>query len=192
MSLRRRWREAAFTGATVGAAAVVLGLVVGAAVIFRDSVVRSVPGSAGAYAAIGLPVNRVGLVIEAVRAEPALQDGHVALAVFGVIRNIVDRPVASPPLRLALYDGAGRRLAGRIATAPGLRIPAGARRRFAVAILDPPMAAANLEVGFAPGAVRGPLARTFSAPPPPPAGPLALKGPIEPPSPPSPAANAQS
>jgi hypothetical protein len=142
-----------------------------------------------------MPVNRLGLVIEAVSAQPTLQEGHAALAVFGVIRNIEDRPIASPPLRIALYNGRGDRLEGRTATAPDLRIPAGAKRRFAVALLDPPLAATNLEVGFAPdSALKDPMAaRPLALPGARPAS-LALKGPLAPEPPPAPpaASNLQS
>jgi len=198
-TLRRRGREAAFAGAGIGALAVLVLALAGSALVFRTDVVRILPGTAGVYAAIGLPVNRLGLVIEAVSAEPTLQEGHAALAVFGVIRNIEDRSIASPPLRIALYNGRGQRLEGRTATAANLRIPAGAKRRFAVALLDPPLAATNLEVGFAPDtAARDPMA----APPlaaPRAAAPtsFALKGPLDPTPPPAPApsppaSNAQS
>jgi predicted Zn finger-like uncharacterized protein len=187
VSLQRRWREAALAGAAMGAAVVLVAVLAGSAVIYRNNVARVLPGAARIYAAMGMPVNRLGLVIEGVRAEPTLQDGHAALAVSGVIRNIESRSIASPPLHIALYNGQGRRVDGRIATASDLRIAPGAKRRFAVAIIDPPLGATNLEVGFALGAVgKGPLARQLSrrspsAPPSP-----ALKGPIEPEASPTP------
>ena len=142
----------------MGGAAVALVVLAGSALTFRNDVVRILPGAAPLYTAIGMPVNRLGLVIEALRAEPALQDGHAALAVSGVIRNIEGRSIASPPLRIALFNGDGRRVDGRIATASDLNIPPGAKRRFAVAIFDPPLGATNLEVGFAVGpGSKGPL-----------------------------------
>jgi predicted Zn finger-like uncharacterized protein len=193
VSLRRRWREAAFAGAVLGIAAVAVGLIAGSAIVFRTDVARAAPGLAAVYAAIGLPVNRLGLVIEQVRAEPTLQQGHAALAVEGVIRNIEDTTIAAPPLRIALLDPHGRALDARIATAASLSIAPGAKRRFAVAILDPPLAATNLEVGFAPGA-KGRMAGTLSSPPSEATGDLALKGAIDPaPAPKSaPAAQAAS
>jgi len=170
----------------MGGAAVALVVLAGSALTFRNDVVRILPGAAPLYTAIGMPVNRLGLVIEALRAEPALQDGHAALAVSGVIRNIEGRSIASPPLRIALFNGDGRRVDGRIATASDLNIPPGAKRRFAVAIFDPPLGATNLEVGFAVGpGSKGPLARPVSRPTAAPPAPLALKGPIDPELPPA-------
>ena len=66
------------------------------AIVFREGMVRAWPPTASFYAAIGLPVNPTGLVIEQVHAEPSLQEGHAALAVSGVIRNVVDRAVIAP------------------------------------------------------------------------------------------------
>ncbi len=180
--LRRRLREAALGGAGLGAAALSVALGVGAAMIWRGDVVGALPATAGVYAALGLPVNRVGLVIEAVSAEPALEDGHAALAVYGTLRNVVDRQTEAPPLRIVLYNVQGQKVAARIATPPGLRIPAGGEKRFAVAILDPPLAAHNLEVSFAEGRHPGPVsARPLKAPPRRSAASLDLKGALPPP-----------
>ncbi|MGH6992310.1 MAG: zinc-ribbon domain-containing protein, partial [Caulobacteraceae bacterium] len=98
-SLRRRLREAMVGGARVGGAALVALLAVGAGIVWRNGVVAAVPASAGLYASLGLPVNPVGVVIENVRAEPTLQDGHAALAVRGILKSVSDRGMRAPPLR---------------------------------------------------------------------------------------------
>jgi predicted Zn finger-like uncharacterized protein len=151
---RRRLRRAAVAGAGWGGAAVALALVIGAAVVFRLEVVRAWPGAAGTYAAVGLPVNRLGLVIEQVRAEPTLALSHAALFVTGSIRNVQDRMVRSPPLRIVLYNARGKRVAGEIAVPADPKVPPGRTRRFAVTLLDPPLTAYALEVGFAPESAR--------------------------------------
>ncbi|MGH6971810.1 MAG: DUF3426 domain-containing protein, partial [Caulobacteraceae bacterium] len=125
------------------------------------------PRTASAYAAIGLPVNPTGLVIEQVKAEPSLENGHAILAVSGVIRNVVDRAVVAPPLRISLTDPQGRRVAGQIATLGNALIPPGQIRHFVTSIVDPPFSAANLQVDFALGlkpAAGGASALTASAP----------------------------
>lgn len=141
-------REAAVAGLVWAGLAFVLAAILAAAVVYRVDVVRLVPRSASAYAAVGLPVNNVGLVIEQLRAEPSLQDGHAALTVTGVLRNVAGRDVAAPPLRVTLLNPAGKPVAGKIAAAADPRIPAGQTRHFAVALLDPPSTAKDLEVGF--------------------------------------------
>ena len=120
------------------------------AVIFRVDVVRLWPRTASAYAGVGLPVNSLGLVIEGVRFEPSLQEGHAALAVSGMIRNIENEPVVTPPLRISLLNAEGKAVATKIARPADARIPPGETRHFAIALLDPPASAKELEVAFAP------------------------------------------
>jgi predicted Zn finger-like uncharacterized protein len=151
----RRLRQAAVTGVAWAAAAVVVIALVGTGVVFRDGVVRAWPPTASFYAAIGLPVNPTGLVIEQVRAEPSLQEGHATLAVSGVIRNVVDHSVVAPPLRISLVNAQGKRVAGQIARLDNARIPPGETRHFVTSIFDPPYSAANLQVDFALDAVAG-------------------------------------
>lgn len=144
----RRVREAATVGVVwAGMAVAVLALALGA-VVFRGSVVEMWPRTASAFAAVGLDVNRVGLEIEDVEAEAALQDGHAALAVSGVMRNIEDHPVKAPPLRVSLLNKAGKVIAVKLASPADPLIPPGETRHFALAILDPPTTAAVLEVSF--------------------------------------------
>ncbi|MDP3175665.1 MAG: DUF3426 domain-containing protein, partial [Phenylobacterium sp.] len=146
----RKVRQAATTGAIWAAVAAALAIVIALAVVFRSDVVRLWPKSAAAYATIGLPVNALGLVIENVSAEPSLQDGHAALSIAGAIRNIQDRPATTPPLKISLLNKAGKAVATQIARPADPRIPPGETRHFAIAILDPPSTAHDLEVTFAP------------------------------------------
>ena len=151
----KRMREAALKGAVWGGAALAVAVAVGLALVFREGVVRAWPQTASIYAAIGLPVNITGLVIEQVRAEPSLQDGHATLAVSGVIRNITDHPVLAPPLRISLFNAQGKRVAGQIAELGNARVPPGETRHFVTSIFDPPFSAVNggsLQVDFGLGA----------------------------------------
>ena len=144
----RRVREAATVGVVwAGMAVGVLGLALGA-IVFRGSVVEAWPRTASAFAAVGLDVNRVGLEIEDVQAEAALQDGHAALAVSGVMRNVEDHPVKAPPLRVSLLNKAEKVVAVKLASPADPLIPPGETRHFALSILDPPTTAAILEVSF--------------------------------------------
>ena len=200
----RRMRQAAVTGVAWAAGAVIVVAVIGIGVVFRDTAVRAWPQTASLYAAVGLPVNPTGLVIEQVRAEPSLLQGHATLAVSGVIRNVVDHTVIAPPLRITLVNAQGKRVAGQVASLDNARIPPGETRHFVTSIFDPPYSAANLSVTFALDARARGLAATAStpgaAPPPPPSFTLrgatadadagnALAGPPEPASAPAPAAN---
>lgn len=165
----RKLREAAANGVVWAGMTAVLAIVIALAVVFRVNVVKIWPQSAGAYAGVGLPVNSLGLVIEGVKAEPSLQDGHAALSVSGMIRNIEDKPITAPPLRVSLINKAGRRVSTKIAQPADAMVPPGETRHFALAILDPPTSANELEVAFAPEAARKgvvmPKAKHAPAPP---------------------------
>lgn len=147
----RQLREATVTGIIwAGMAAVMAALVIGA-LIFRIDIVRIMPGTAGAYAAVGLPVNTVGLVIDggSIKAQPLMKDGHAAVTVTGAIRNITEHAVVAPALRVELLNGEGKRVSGQLAAARDAQIPPGEVRHFSVTFLDPPRTAKDLRIGFA-------------------------------------------
>jgi len=146
----RRLREATVTGVIwAGMAAVMAALVIGA-LIFRIDIVRILPGTAGAYAAVGLPVNTVGLVIDrgSIKAQPLMKDGHAAVMVTGAIRNITEHAVAAPALRVELLNGDGKRVSGQLAAAHDAKIPPGEVRHFSITFVDPPSTAKDLQIGF--------------------------------------------
>lgn len=174
----RRLREATTTGVVWAGMAATMAVLVVAALIFRIDVVRLLPTTAGAYASVGLPVNTVGLVIENIKAEPSLEDGHAAVTITGVMRNITDHAVIAPPLRVELRNGADKRVAGRIAAAADPRIPPSEIRHFSITILDPPRTAKDLVIDFAiePGASKA-VKAALKTPSPHAAGPeLSLRG----------------
>ena len=115
---KRKTREAAAVGAVwavLGAGFCILAL---GAAIFRTDVVRILPATAGAYAFIRMPVNPTGLAIEAVRGGPGLLNGHAALTVSGVERNVETHPRDAAPLRISLLDKGGHKLTGQVASPP--------------------------------------------------------------------------
>ena len=180
----RQIRQAAVAGIVWAGLAAVVALMIGAAVIFRVDMVRLWPRTAAAYAAVGLTVNPIGLVIEQVHAEPALRNGHAALAITGVIRNIEDRAILAPPLRITLLNSDGRTIGGKLAVPTNARIPPGGVRHFAVAVLDPPGSTANLVLTFdrnaSPAALREALREADRPDAHPAAAPGGLRGPAAP------------
>jgi len=147
----RRLREATATGVVWAAMAAAMAAIIVAALIFRIDIVRVMPGAAGAYAAVGLPVNTVGLVIDrgSLKAQPLMKDGHAAVTITGSIRNITEHEVAAPALRVELLNGESKRVAGQLAAAPDAKIPPGEVRHFSVTFVDPPRTARDLQIGFA-------------------------------------------
>lgn len=171
--VRRKMREAATAGVVWAALAGGFVVIAGVMLLMRQDVARIWPRTAGAYAMIGLPVNLVGLTIEDQHARPALKDGHAAVIVTGALRNIRNRPVAAPRLRVSLLNPAGQPMAVKIADPGGALIPPGEARHFVIDMLDPPVSATDVEVAFV-------LERARPAAPPPPGTPppakLSLRG----------------
>ncbi|WP_296600710.1 DUF3426 domain-containing protein [Phenylobacterium sp.] len=121
----------------------------GAAVIFRQQVVGIAPATAPIFAAIGLPVNTLGLVIEA-KSQPAFQAGRPVLSVTGSIRNVNKSPTEAPPMRISLLDRNGKAVGGMVAQPLNAKIPPGATRYFAVTLPDPPAGVRELDIAFEP------------------------------------------
>jgi len=146
---KKNVKQAAATGAVWAGMGVMAVVLLGALYFFRIDVVRIWPKSASAYAAMRVPVNPLGLAFEDLSSRPALKDGHAALILTGKIRNTRDKPVESPPLRIELFDKAGKRIAVQNADPENPLIPPGEARHFPVSLLDPPLAAEDAQVGFA-------------------------------------------
>ena len=162
----RKVREAAAHGIVWAGMAATLAIVIATAVVFRVEVVKIMPGSAKAYALAGLPVNTLGLVIEGARAEPSLQDGHAALAISGMIRNVEDHAIVAPALRIELLNKAGKTIVTKVARPADALVPPGETRHFALAILDPPTTAQDLQISFVPqkAGVKPPKAKAAAKP----------------------------
>ncbi|MCR5874657.1 DUF3426 domain-containing protein [Phenylobacterium sp. J426] len=117
-------------------------------VVFRDQIVRMAPASGGVFAAVGLPVDRLGLTIGDVRSVATLQGGRPVLSITGAIRNTRSETVTAPPLRVSILDRSGKPVAARIARPLNADVPPGATRYFAIAIADPPAGSASLDIVF--------------------------------------------
>jgi predicted Zn finger-like uncharacterized protein len=145
---RRKLREAAVAGVVwAGVAGCFVALLAGA-YVFRVDVVKLYPRAAGAYAMAGLPVNPTGLEFEQIKAESA-PDGLAAVTVSGLVRNVEDAASVPPPLRVALVDRAGKKLATTVVTLPAAPLSPGQARSFSVSLPDPDAATADVEVNFA-------------------------------------------
>jgi predicted Zn finger-like uncharacterized protein len=144
-------------------AAVVISL--GLAVVFREQVVRLWPGTATAYAAIGMPVNSTGLMIDKVQAAPAMLQGHKALMVTGLLRNVAAVAVPAPAFRVDVLDKAGHVLDHKIIqiSAPPMKV--GEARPFSLGVADPPAGYADVSVTLALPQRTAPVATPPPAPP---------------------------
>jgi hypothetical protein len=88
-------------------AAVVLALIVSCGVGFRTQLVLQFPALAGAYQAIGLGVNLVGLDFRDVKTIQTLRKGVEVLAVDATLRSASDRAVSVPAVIVTLLSASG-------------------------------------------------------------------------------------
>lgn len=143
---RARRTRVAVEGAGWAGVAACLMVVLGAAFLFRVDVVEAWPRSAGAYAAVGLDVDPVGLAVEELQAELIEEDGAPVLVVEGLVRNTARDGRAAPPLTAQVLDAAGAVLAEWSLALESPALEPGAAERFRTTFPAPPEAGARVEV----------------------------------------------
>ena len=147
---QRRLRRAAAHGAVwAGLASMFVGLLA-AGWLFRVEVVELYPRAAAAYAMVGSPVNAVGLEFEAVTAK-AVADRPDMVMVSGALRNVRDREIVAPPVRVALLDAHGAEVGHALVELEGAPVLPGGVKGFAVMIRDPGAHGVDVGVDFAKG-----------------------------------------
>jgi predicted Zn finger-like uncharacterized protein len=137
--LRRRAAPVACAAALAGAMA---------AVAARAEIVAIAPATGGLYAAIGLPVNPIGLAIADVSARLGAGGDKSLLAVEGALVNLRGKETAAPNLRVALRAADGRELYVWTTRPPKDRLAAGERVPFVARLAAPPPGVVDALVKF--------------------------------------------
>ena len=130
--------------ATCAALALVL-----VSVMKRDAIVRAAPPLAGAYAAIGLPVNLNGLQWRDVKTRVVVESAQRVLAVEGEIRNLRDHSRPVPDIELSLRDDDGREVYRWSTPAPKANLNQNETIQFRARLASPPDTARAVRVHFA-------------------------------------------
>jgi predicted Zn finger-like uncharacterized protein len=120
-----------------------------AAVAARAAVVAALPAAGGVYAAIGLPVNGVGIAIADVSARLGAGGDKSLLAIEGTLVNLRGSEIAAPRLRIALRAADGRELYVWTTRPPKNRLAAGERAPFVARLAASPPGVVDALVKFA-------------------------------------------
>jgi hypothetical protein len=134
---------------------VVVGGTTGAALLWRDAVIRTWPAAAPLYDAVGLGVQKpvspapIGLVNTITRT--TVRDGIRVVIVEGQIVNQSEDVQAVPPLQATLSDKDGKPLRQWTVRPPVPRLVPGERVTYRSELENPPPGAARIGVALAPG-----------------------------------------
>ncbi len=118
-------------------------------IIKRDAMVRTAPSLAGAYAAIGLPVNLQGLQLRDIKSRFTVEASQRVLAVEGEIKNLRDHARSVPDIELSLRDDDGREIYRWSTPAPKANLDQSEAIQFRARLISPPEKGKTLRVHFA-------------------------------------------
>ena len=127
-----------------------VGSIVGA-VLLRTEVVRALPDMAGMYAAVGLPVNVVGLEFSDVSTLVARRGDGTALTVAAKIRAVGGRRTTIPPIVATLLDEHGVAVYEWSLVPPAPDVAPGEVVELSAELAAPPEGARELRLSFADG-----------------------------------------
>ncbi|MGV8954327.1 MAG: zinc-ribbon domain-containing protein [Cypionkella sp.] len=117
----------------------------------REQMVDQFPSMAGVYAALGMPVNVVGLEFEKLNTLHTLRDGKDVLIVSADIVGINKAPVVLPAVVVTLLDEHGKGLYEWSVTPEARDLMAGERVGFETQLQMPPVSAARVRLSFTGG-----------------------------------------
>lgn len=155
-SRRRRAMESRLPLARLRRAARIVGAIALSVLLVggyfgRVEVVERFPALAGAYAAIGLPVNVIGLTFDGLTTLRTQRDGQGVLVVSADIVGVQKNPIVVPPVVVTLIDDAGNDLYRWRVTPEARDLMAGERTHFETQLLQPPKSAVRVRLSFTGG-----------------------------------------
>jgi predicted Zn finger-like uncharacterized protein len=119
--------------------------------MFRTDIVRALPDMAGVYAAIGMPVNVVGLEFSDVTTLTTRRGEEAALTVKAKIRAVSGRRMSIPPVVVTLLDEHGASVYEWSVMPPAPDVAPGEVVELSAELAAPPAAARELRLTFADG-----------------------------------------
>lgn len=161
---RAKRTRATVEGAGWAGVAACLVAVLGAAFVFRVDVVDAWPRAAGAYAAVGVDVDPVGLAVEELQAELIEEDGAPVLVVEGLVRNVARSIRDTAPLTAVVRDASGAVLAEWSLALESPQLDPDAIERFRTTFPAPPEGGARVDVVIAGSGHASPQAGQAASP----------------------------
>ncbi len=147
-TIRRKLPMGRFRHTVRIAALTALMVLVGGGILWRQSIVRQMPDMAGVYAAIGLPVNVVGLEFTGVKTLEMLSEGSPVLIVSGRISSVSEEEVPVPPVVVTLLTENGGAVYEWSVTPRAHELRAGEGIDFETRLTQPPPDAARVRLSF--------------------------------------------
>ncbi|MFN0264880.1 MJ0042-type zinc finger domain-containing protein [Tepidamorphus sp. 3E244] len=130
------------------AAVAAMVMLIGAGIMYREGIVRTIPSMAGLYAMAGMSINLRGLEFEDLDPEQSIEDGIPVLRIAGGIRNVTDKEVTVPPVRLSLTSIDGQEVYFWTVRPDIQRLYPGELLKFKSVLSAPPRAATGVAARF--------------------------------------------
>lgn len=147
-ALARRLPRARARRMAIAVCGVVLFMLIGGGLTFRDAVVRVFPELASVYAAFGMPVNVVGISFSDVRTLRSLRDGGEVMQISARLTNVSNRQVSVPPVLVDLVNANGLSVY-QWTVNPAVQVMApGDLFTFETQVSSPPDGAARVRLSF--------------------------------------------
>lgn len=115
----------------------------------RNDLVTWFPALAGLYAAVGLPVNIVGLEFEGSKTVTSFRAGKSVMLITSSIRSIASQIVPVPPVLVSLLDGNGATVYEWTVTPQATEMAPGEVFEFSTEVSAPPQGAVTVRLSFA-------------------------------------------
>ncbi len=119
-----------------------------ALLVFRNDVVRLLPGTAAFYRLVGLEVNLRGLAFKDLKITNETVDGKPVLVIEGMIIGEGRKPVELPRLRFAVRDAQGAEIYAWNAVLEQTSLNPGERAWFKSRLASPPPEGRNIDIRF--------------------------------------------
>lgn len=124
--------------------------------LLRVELVRNFPSMAAVYAAVGLPVNVIGLEFTDAKTLKTLREGKTVMTISAKIRSIAGQNVKVPQVLVSLLNDSGATLYEWTATPQAPDMEPGEALDFSTEVNSPPDGATRVRLSFT--TARGPTA----------------------------------